>query len=34
MDEGNFEYKNRRSGEKTPVAMDTIVEFVQSQMSK
>ncbi len=34
MDEGNFEYKNRRTGEKSPVAIDTIVEFVQSQMNK
>lgn len=34
MDEGNFEYKNRRSGEKSPVAIDDIVAFVQQQLSK
>ncbi|RQW62417.1 proline--tRNA ligase [Vibrio viridaestus] len=33
MDEGNFEYKNRRDGEKSVVAMDNIVEFIQSQLS-
>ncbi|EGR0694316.1 proline--tRNA ligase [Vibrio parahaemolyticus] len=32
MDEGNFEYKNRRTGEKTPVAMADIVEHVKSQL--
>lgn len=32
MDEGNFEYKNRKTGEKTPVAMDTIIEHIQAQI--
>ncbi|MDW2083998.1 His/Gly/Thr/Pro-type tRNA ligase C-terminal domain-containing protein, partial [Vibrio sp. 1640] len=32
MDEGNFEYKNRRTGEKTPVAMADIVEHAKSQL--
>ncbi|CAH1563227.1 proline--tRNA ligase [Vibrio rotiferianus] len=31
MKEGNFEYKNRRSGEKTAVAMADIVEHVKAQ---
>jgi prolyl-tRNA synthetase len=34
MDEGNFEYKNRRSGEKSPVAIDDVVAFIQQQLSK
>ncbi|MCE0493068.1 proline--tRNA ligase [Vibrio salinus] len=34
LDEGNFEYKNRRSGEKTSVSTTDIIKFVQSQMSK
>ena len=33
MDEGNFEYKNRRSGEKSPVAMDQIVEHIKAQLA-
>jgi prolyl-tRNA synthetase len=33
MDEGNFEYKNRRTGDKTPVAMADIVEHIKSQMA-
>ncbi|MCU8484081.1 His/Gly/Thr/Pro-type tRNA ligase C-terminal domain-containing protein, partial [Vibrio vulnificus] len=32
MDEGHFEYKNRRSGEKTPVAMADIVEHIKAQL--
>ncbi|MEF1330916.1 proline--tRNA ligase [Vibrio sp. M260121] len=32
MKEGNFEYKNRRSGEKTAVAMADIVEHVKGQL--
>lgn len=32
MKEGNFEYKNRRSGEKTVVAMADIVEHVKAQL--
>ncbi|EDP57283.1 proline--tRNA ligase [Vibrio sp. AND4] len=32
MKEGNFEYKNRRSGEKTAVAMTDIVEHVKAQL--
>ncbi len=31
--EGNFEYKNRRKGEKTTVAIDNIVEHVQAQLA-
>ncbi|MDW6003353.1 proline--tRNA ligase [Vibrio mangrovi] len=34
MDEGNFEYKNRRSGEKTPVSMDEIVAHIQAQLTR
>lgn len=30
MDEGNFEYKNRRTGEKAPVTMENMVEHLQS----
>lgn len=33
MDEGNFEYKNRRKGEKTAVAIDSIIEHVQAQLA-
>jgi prolyl-tRNA synthetase len=33
MDEGNFEYKSRRTGDKTPVAMTDIVEHIKSQMA-
>ncbi|WP_375753062.1 proline--tRNA ligase [Vibrio sp. HN007] len=33
MDEGSFEYKNRRNGEKVGVAMDNIVEHVKAQLS-
>ncbi|EGU44807.1 prolyl-tRNA synthetase [Vibrio ichthyoenteri ATCC 700023] len=33
MDEGNFEYKNRRSGEKTAIAMADIVEHVKAQFA-
>ncbi|WP_413283923.1 proline--tRNA ligase [Vibrio sp. MA40-2] len=33
MDEGNFEYKNRRSGEKVAVTMDNIIEHIKAQMS-
>lgn len=34
MDEGNFEYKNRRSGEKTPVAMGEVVAHLQTQLTR
>ncbi|NOH52512.1 proline--tRNA ligase [Vibrio coralliilyticus] len=33
MKEGNFEYKNRRTGDKTPVAMDDIVEHIKAQLA-
>ncbi|WP_428772159.1 proline--tRNA ligase [Vibrio sp.] len=33
MDEGNFEYKNRRSGDKTPVAMADILAHLQQQLA-
>jgi len=33
MDEGNFEYKNRRAGEKSAIAMDNIVEHVKAQLA-
>ncbi|MDB1123198.1 proline--tRNA ligase [Vibrio algarum] len=33
MDEGNFEYKNRRNGEKIAIAMDSVVEHVKAQLS-
>ncbi|RTZ16139.1 proline--tRNA ligase [Vibrio aquaticus] len=33
MKEGNFEYKNRRNGEKTAVAMADIVEHVKAQLA-
>ncbi|MFN1531510.1 MULTISPECIES: proline--tRNA ligase [Vibrio harveyi group] len=32
MKEGNFEYKNRRSGEKTAIAMADIVEHIKAQL--
>ncbi|MDN2481831.1 proline--tRNA ligase [Vibrio agarivorans] len=33
MKEGNFEYKNRRTGDKTAIAMADIVEHVKAQLS-
>ncbi|WP_070968532.1 proline--tRNA ligase [Vibrio sonorensis] len=33
MDEGNFEYKNRRNGEKTPVAIEGIIEHLKAQLA-
>jgi len=33
MDEGNFEYKHRRSGEKSAVAMNEIVSFINAQIA-
>lgn len=33
MDEGNFEYKNRRTGDKTPVAIADIIEHIKVQLS-
>lgn len=33
MKEGNFEYKNRRTGDKTPVAMADIVEHIKVQLA-
>ena len=33
MDEGNFEYKHRRTGEKSAIAMDGAVEFIKSQLA-
>ncbi len=33
MDEGHFEYKNRRNGEKTAIAMADIVEHIKTQLS-
>ncbi|MCK6265344.1 proline--tRNA ligase [Vibrio sp. ZSDE26] len=32
MDEGNFEYKNRRAGEKSAIPMTDIVEHVKAQL--
>lgn len=32
MDEGNFEYKDRRNGDKIAIAMDNIIEHIQAQM--
>ncbi len=32
MKEGNFEYKNRRTGEKTPVAMAEIMTHIEAQL--
>ncbi|SJN53415.1 Proline--tRNA ligase [Vibrio ruber DSM 16370] len=34
MDEGNFEYKNRRSGEKTPLPMGEVIPHLQAQLSR
>jgi prolyl-tRNA synthetase len=34
MDEGNFEYKNRRSGEKTSVPMGDVVAHLQTQLTR
>jgi prolyl-tRNA synthetase len=34
MDEGNFEYKNRRAGEKSAVAIDGIVNFIKAQIAE
>ncbi|MDA9557552.1 proline--tRNA ligase [Vibrio sp.] len=33
MDEGNFEYKNRRTGDKDPIAMEEIVEHLKAQFA-
>ncbi len=33
MKEGNFEYKNRRTGDKTAIAMTDIVEHVKAQLA-
>jgi prolyl-tRNA synthetase len=33
MDEGNFEYKNRRTGDKTPIAMADILAHLKTQMA-
>lgn len=33
MDDGVFEYKNRRDGEKTPIAMDTMVSFITEKLA-
>ncbi|WP_330944407.1 proline--tRNA ligase [Vibrio diabolicus] len=33
MKEGNFEYKNRATGEKTPVAMTDIIEHLKAQLN-
>ncbi len=33
MDEGNFEYKNRRNGEKSTVAIDDILTHIQAQLA-
>ncbi|MEZ8147208.1 proline--tRNA ligase [Enterovibrio norvegicus] len=33
MDKGVFEYKHRRNGEKVPVEIDAMVEYVKSQMA-
>ncbi|MFL7010862.1 proline--tRNA ligase [Enterovibrio norvegicus] len=33
MDNGVFEYKHRRNGEKVPVEIDAMVEYVKSQMA-
>ncbi|TVO34813.1 proline--tRNA ligase [Vibrio algivorus] len=32
MDEGNFEYKDRKNGEKVAIAMDNIVEHLKAQI--
>ncbi len=33
MDNGVFEYKHRRDGEKVPVEMENMVEFVKAKMA-
>ncbi|EEY52712.1 prolyl-tRNA synthetase [Vibrio cholerae CT 5369-93] len=33
MDEGHFEYKNRRQGEKEAVAMESIIDFIQAKLA-
>ncbi|UJF18882.1 proline--tRNA ligase [Vibrio sp. SS-MA-C1-2] len=33
MDNGVFEYKSRKGGDKVPVEMDNIVDYIKSQMS-
>lgn len=33
MDEGVFEYKSRRDGNKQPVAMEQIIDFIQAKLS-
>ncbi|MFA0228638.1 His/Gly/Thr/Pro-type tRNA ligase C-terminal domain-containing protein, partial [Vibrio sp. 10N.261.45.A7] len=33
MDEGNFEYKNRRTGDKEAIAMDTVIEHLKAQLA-
>ena len=33
MDEGNFEYKNRRTGDKEVIAMDTVIEHLKAQLA-
>jgi prolyl-tRNA synthetase len=33
MDEGNYEYKNRRTGDKEVIAMDTVIEHVKAQLA-
>ena len=33
MDEGNFEYKHRRTGEKKTVPMDSIIEHIKAQLA-
>ena len=33
MDEGHFEYKHRRTGEKKAVAMDSIIEHIKAQLA-
>ncbi|WP_261816829.1 proline--tRNA ligase [Vibrio gallicus] len=32
MDNGHFEYKNRRDGEKVPVEMDSVIEYIKAQI--
>ncbi len=34
MDEGNFEYKNRRTGDKEAIAMDTVIEHLKAPTSE
>lgn len=34
MEEGNFEYKNRRNGDKVAIAMNEIVAHIKQQMAK